>query len=197
MDAPQIQKPIDSSQKTRRRKLAPDTITAIAAVFIALLAFVVQLCDHAESRAFNRMSVRPYLTAIRYQGREDVKYGIAVRNDGLGPAQIVDIQYAVDDGKYIVRSVSQVYQAVLNKYPQTNGAGFYGANAMTPGSMIRAGDQVYLLYIVPSETNTPEANAFDRTLSHITIKIWYKSLYNDPGDLTINLATMSKQNSAY
>jgi hypothetical protein len=161
------------------------TIIAIVSVVIAGLALWISWEDHKETRENNRTAVMPFLVAVGDTSSEDSRIGIALCNNGLGPARIIKLQL-FDDGKPLPALESGAFQAVLNNHPEIKGAGITRIYSLTPGVIIRAGEQEYLLYITPSDTNSPDATEFEEALSHMTFYVQYESFYHEPGELTYN-----------
>jgi len=178
--------------KSEKKWSNPEIITAVATVIVAVISVILAVLalwiswqDHKETRENNRTSVMPYLTVIGNESSEDSRIGIALCNDGLGPARIIKLQL-FDDGKPLPALEKGTFQAVLNNHPEIKGAGIARIYSLTPGMIIRAGEQVYLLYITPSDTNSPDITEFEEALSHISFHVQYESFYHEPGELTFN-----------
>lgn len=189
MDESQNLTPKRQKRRPKFSRLKPDTITAMAAVAIASLALELQYWDHYETRAFNRMKVRPYLTAQWDPNSEDGKCGIAIRNDGLGPARIISIQFFDKSGKALGSSSAQDVHALLGRAFNPHGALAVHYNDLTPGSMVRVGEKLYLFYIIPAETNSSAKSDLSAALSQISVTVHYQSLYNETNELPIRLAS--------
>jgi hypothetical protein len=181
------------SKVASTNSLKADTIAAIAASIIAFLAICISLWDHYETREFNRMSVKPYLAGFGNMTTEDGKRGVGIRNDGLGPARILSAQLFDDSGNSLPQSGSQAVQQIMHTHPEIKAGGMTYCKIFEKGVMIRSGELVYLIWIIPSETNSPDLREFQAALSHINFKFQYESLYQERGDLTISGAEFLKQ----
>ena len=179
--------------KSEKKWWSPEIITAIATVIIAVISTVlaglalwISWQDHKETRENNRTSVVPYLTAfVNQNGEEDSSIGIALCNDGLGPARITNLQL-YDDGKPLPALQNGAYQAVLKNHPNIKGDGTVQLYWLTLGKIIRAGEKIYLIYLTPNDESAPDVAEFEEALSHITFKVQYESFYHEPGELTFN-----------
>src|SRR5688572_25280527 len=93
--------------------LSEATVTAMSAVFIALLALTVTIWQAALTRRHNRLSVRPHLRIDWLVSDEgtDEKVSVVLSNNGLGPAIIKRFQWKID-GKPLARSKEVPYHIV-------------------------------------------------------------------------------------
>lgn len=63
-------------------------VVSIAAMFVSIAALAASMWQGIETRAHNRMSVKPDVYALKILGKEDGTQGIQIINSGLGPAKI-------------------------------------------------------------------------------------------------------------
>jgi hypothetical protein len=84
------------------RRPDANTVTAIAATVTAVAAVAVAVWDNVQSRAYNRLSIRPLLVLDAQRSTTDsTDTGeFTISNQGVGPAVVRDvrIRYAPIDG---------------------------------------------------------------------------------------------------
>jgi len=159
-----------------------DTITAVASVFIAVLALVVSLWDHYETREYNRFAVTPRLTDHKKIGMWGIE--VSVSNEGLGPAIIE--KFIIHDGGQTKTNLDdesflKFITAIAKKY---NLPGRLSVESLEPEDVIQPGAQHPLVII--DNLNHAEGKAMENALTNIWFEIEYESFYKEKFQLTVD-----------
>ena len=146
----------------------------IVTILIACLALIVTVSNAIAQRRHYRLSVKPLLivrSSIRYKGDSDF-YGVQIKNNGLGPAEIVSTELYLDD-KLLPFTLSHWNKALKEIGLEADKWFFL---RLLPGTAIRNGHDEWLI-----RTKEPviDANAVIKAFNRLRIKIIYQSVYGD------------------
>jgi hypothetical protein len=147
------------------------TIYELLSVVISFLAIILAFITGIQNHLHNRMSVRPRLK-IRYHLRGSRgKYGISVKNEGLGPALIR--HFEIKKGTQLMKDIGD------NGWRQVKS--IFGLADMKPGyetiapeGLIASGATVWLF---STEVNEDYIERLEELFASIDIKINYESMY--------------------
>lgn len=123
-------------------------------------------------RRHKRLSVRPRLVAWRvFRGPTEI-YGVKLVNNGIGPAELTSIELALDGLK--IDSNHDGWSKAIDAVGLNSKNWFL--MRPSPGATIRAGEELWLLR---SPSLEAPANEVIRALNRITMKVGYKSMYEE------------------
>ena len=147
-----------------------NSITAISAVVIAIIALAVSFMEARATREHNRQSMRPALQIDHVKTHGDLRTGLRVRNVGLGPAVIVNTEVWLD-AKPVGRWDRETFELLIGaNRPVPHFSSLYSKH------IIPAGDERYLLFIDPFRPRR-QSWFWELVAYRISIKIKYESLY--------------------
>ena len=141
-------------------------ITAIAALFVAVLALVATFWQAKIARNHNRKSTTPIIT---FHASAVDGYLVWLRNDGVGPAILVDCSYFVDNEQ--CRTMAEVGR--LLRVPA--GITFHHTGVVLPAS-VGVGQSVEFLQF---SSQAPLLPAIFKLSARIDIRVTYKSVYGE------------------
>jgi len=148
----------------RKKKLSPEMITAISAVFIGVCAIGISLYETSLIRQAQKGSVWPALGGGYSYSQDGFSY--LLENAGVGPAIIEYIIITVDDEP--VETWPQFFDNInfsFSNYLVTQAA----------GRIISPQSQVDIL-VIPPQKNIDQ---FAQEQSRVGVEICYCSVYND------------------
>lgn len=153
-----------------------ETIIMIATVTIAVVALYLTWWQTRATRQHNRLSVKPILTFVVHYGQTEDGFGIYLKNNGFGPAIIIDIKFFVD-GKEVERGSSPTPWSNVNSELGIGTTyrvhqGFYDE-----GTALAVGGEPQSICAV-TELLIPEATKhFESAIRRIGLIIEYESIY--------------------
>jgi hypothetical protein len=155
-----------------QKKLSPDTITAIAATVVALLALSVSLWQGIISREHNRLSVKPHLD-IAWIGDTTGNGGIRIDNAGIGPAEILKFEIIID-GKHNIDWDKESWETIIHElWPQQHGKRKPYYVLLRPGDVLKEGRVLYLLKFCSSDDGS------FCPMKRLSVRIEYQSIYGE------------------
>lgn len=161
----------------KRKIISSDTITAIAATVIALLALFTSIWQGATSREHNRLSVKPHLD-IAWIGDTANEWGIRIDNAGIGPAEILEFEVSIDGTRNIEWDTESWWTVINTLWPkQIPGEERPYFVLLRPGNALREGRELFLLKFGPTDSwqYCP--------LKRLSVRIKYQSIYGDRFEL--------------
>ncbi len=164
--------------------LSPETVIAICAVGIALLALFVSIWQGAVSRRHSRLSVKPHLRIDWTIDGESPQERVIVvlSNSGLGPAVIGGFTWVLD-GEPVAGSADSVPDRIANRLElwdcDLRSFSPYAGDAMSPGERHR----------ILEATASPlrDCDYLARALGRVSIDIDYASMYEERARFTAPL----------
>ncbi|MEU1469395.1 hypothetical protein ABZ434_14370 [Streptomyces sp. NPDC005761] len=150
--------------------MSSDTVTAVAAIVIALGSLWVSYTQARDSRRHGRQSVRPMLHMRRVKEYEGTEAGLNVVNAGLGPAIVTSSAVRLD-GEAMGQWDYHTQQRILSSFPVRP-----KAHSLRPGAVVLAGQSAFLLSL--DEFSDAQHDWFwDLITRRLVIEIRYESLY--------------------
>lgn len=147
-----------------------DTVTAIAAVVVALGSLWISYTQARDSRRHGRQSVRPLLHMHRVKAYEGTEAGLRLTNAGLGPA-IVTGSVVRLDGEVIGQWDYHTQQRIRELLPTSP-----KAHSLRPGAVVLAGQSTFLLSL--DEFSEDQHGWFwELVTRRLVIEVRYESLY--------------------
>ncbi len=164
-----------------RGRWSASTTAAVAAVVIAAVAVFVSVHEARQTRNHNKLSVLPRIqfdtTTMRERDR-----GLYMANVGLGPAVLDSTWVFVGglpfrlDGDHVWDTVRHELDSLVPGFK----AEVVTARYRSWDSVIAAGTSEPM-FVVKREDATGNASAaMDSVLGYLGVKIWYRSMYNEP-----------------
>ncbi|MCE5319170.1 MAG: hypothetical protein LLG04_17635 [Parachlamydia sp.] len=154
-----------------------DRITTIATVIIAITALGVSIWQGIETRKHNRLSVRPHLVFLTDFSPQDSELGIYIKNNGVGPAYIKDVEISVN-GKVIPNS-SCNWKSILNSLNIPDLAPWMEWLCFNEGASIKNDEVIGLLTVKRENITKEKFESLKKAISQIDIQIRYVSSYED------------------
>lgn len=154
--------------------------------YIALFALIVSVCavtltfyEGYQSRAHQRLSVKPKLNIDVHTYGEKGEFAIEVENKGLGPAFVTKFNVFIDDER-INSTPHKLWKDCLKLLGIPDFQ--YEMYIPTTRSMLSPGSSHFLwrLYIDPKKINVEEM------MARIKITIDYESIYREPDSVTLD-----------
>lgn len=162
--------------KNKSKGLSADTITAIAAIIIALIALGISVWQGYETRRHNRLSVTPKLTYDYSLSSAYPEVAIKLSNNGIGPAIIKDFALHVD-GIRIEDIGYGGWKSVGNKLntfqPWVRSA------FLNKEDVMRVGETKMLFSVDRKNINRERKEIILKAFSRLKISIEYESIYGD------------------
>lgn len=159
--------------------MSTDTITAIGACFIALLALLLGIWEAREARQHARLSVIPKLMFDTTVSSAWPEVGIKLLNKGVGPALIDEFRLLVD-GKRVESNSAEDFggwrDAVVLLGIDEDWIRYY---CLDTADAVGAGESIMLFGIAPGRQNADTLRKFETALPHIQIVVRYRSFYDD------------------
>ena len=150
--------------------------TIISAAFTFATLRLVQK-ELRENRDYNETSIKPLLTITKHFGGSQKRYGIAVKNAGLGPAIINRCEILVGSD-IMEEDGNHGWNAAIEKLELKNEMVLKISN-VAPNGKIAHGDRVWLLYIADESSNEDNRHELEKAVenSQLDIVIRYKSMF--------------------
>ena len=124
-----------------RRRAGPEVLVGIAAILLSCGALVVSVFQARILREQQGATVWPRLSVSG--GRIDDGFTYSLSNDGIGPAIVREVRFAARGEAYEQLS-TLLYSTVLEPMADTAYAAGKIYATLSPGSVLRPGDQVDL-----------------------------------------------------
>ena len=153
--------------------MGSETIVAVAATSVALIALFVSVWQGIETRKHHRLSVTPKLS-FEERTRRGGEIGLVVANGGIGPAMIEKFRVRVDDAEMPSRPYGGWKDALLALGINEPWVSYY---YFAPGDALRVGEIKSLLYVRLKDVSEERRKIFLRALKRTSVVIEYKSVY--------------------
>jgi hypothetical protein len=161
----------------RTCRIRPDTITGIAATFIAVLALVGSLFEAAETRRHNRLSVKPVLSFETEVAQDDTVQTIRLKNLGTGPAIIKSFSVYAND-KPVQKLGNDPWGSVIESLNLADIAFKYFW--YSPGDVIGINEEKSVLTIKEEDyEKSDNKQVWAKAISRINVIIEYASIYDE------------------
>ena len=142
-------------------------------VVIAFMAILLTIITAIQNHSHNRKSVRPNLKIRYHLGGSKGKYGISVKNEGLGPALIKHCEIKI--GAETMDDVADNgWEKVIEMFNLRDMKPRY--ETISPAGVIPAGDRIWLL---STTLNEEYILRLKEVIRKIDIKINYESMYSE------------------
>ncbi|MCG9714191.1 hypothetical protein L1D29_15325 [Shewanella insulae] len=161
--------------------LGSDVWVSISAAFIALCALGVSIQQIRLSERHNRLSVQPKLR-VEYSRLEGGRIGLALTNNGLGPAIINRLLikrqgnvYECNTGNFIQFLPKQYTKDESGNFVSTGVEAGFNYNCIGGGASLAAGESIWILY-----HDSPDAlqiSYWSHALMGVSIDAEYESMY--------------------
>jgi len=172
-----------------------DRITAITAAVTALISVMISLAalfitsenskDQLElAWTHNKLSVRPILSFKRVLSSANERIGVAIENEGLGPALIKRMIYGLNN-EWLDETGRKGAQRVLRELdiPRRIIAG--GSYADNGRSILSQGETKWLYYAVTSEDFEEKRELLKKISTKVNLAICYCSMYGECSSLIL------------
>ena len=161
--------------------LSPDNIIDICAAVIALAALALAVWQGVAMQRHNRLSVMPRLTLHHHLAGSRGELGIAVSNDGLGPAIVTDCTLEVD-GKVMPVENDNGWETAITSL---NLEAFkFRYTTIAPHGVIPTGGTVWLLSTPATDTMRSRADEIQVAFQRLNVRLCYQSMYGDGREVT-------------
>jgi hypothetical protein len=129
-----------------------------ASLFVAACALAVTIWQGVVTRKHNRLSVTPVLTLYR----REIDGLISVRNNGTGPALVIDYEVYFGEGRLKEEDIPRLIPCVVD------------TGTLLPGAAIAPGEEVVLF-----KGAALLDGSHIEPLELLRFRISYKSVYNE------------------
>lgn len=154
--------------------LKKENIVTLSTIFIALLALIVSISDNIITRRHNKYAVTPILSI----SNQDINgfYGLYLSNQGYGPA-IVDSCVVFYKGQSMNNS-KKIWDEIFSLEYSKEPIDFSIKNKyINTGHVVRVGEDI-LLWGASNDELMGDYKKLESSLSNISVKIFYHSIYN-------------------
>lgn len=160
--------------KTQAPRMSADTVTAICAAVIAMLALFASAWQGYETRRHNQLSVMPHLDIFGPNIEFDDEYqqnflGLVLDSAGLGPARIVEYSLLVDGDRFTEKDISS--DKLLGRLPAKSKVWW-----LQPGDALVVGRRRFV-FAIPSDSSDSNRQEFFQALQRVRVVIKYESFY--------------------
>lgn len=147
-------------------------------LIIAFLALLLTFWELRVNRAYNKMSIRPLLVITQHFGGSQERYGIAVKNAGLGPAIINNCQVMIGKIEMKENGGDHGWDAAIKELNLTSSIKLK-KTIIAPNGKIAHGDRLWLLYIDDESINDENIDEVQKAIenSRLDVKITYESMF--------------------
>jgi hypothetical protein len=162
--------------KRKQTKFNADRILSVSAIVIALASVGVSVWEGYETRLHNRLSVRPKIEIIG--DVEQTCFGLAILNNGLGPAVIRDNNILLDGKPFDRRGLGGL-DVLLDSLGLPGRLAAKGV--LDAGTTVPSGDRENLFFLNRQATDDLAA-IIDKIEKRVRIEIHYTSMYGERFD---------------
>lgn len=170
-----------------------ELVTGVAATIAAVAAVSVAVWQSVLTRHHNRLAVMPRLNLFVNFTDAHPEIGIALVNNGLGPAFVRSCGVFVDASR-IGDACPAVWRNTTRLLGLGTGwvahAGFFAGDAIAPGQ------RVPVIFVAPGDQTPDRADLLGQALTRIRIRMEYESAYRDLGVVEWDGSTMSDRGSS-
>ncbi|MCZ6689601.1 MAG: hypothetical protein O7H41_08370 [Planctomycetota bacterium] len=152
-----------------------NTIVAVAACVVAILALALTLFQAHATRCHNRLTVRPNF--IFETGLTDDRsgWGLCILNGGLGPGIVKGGSFVAEGREFEDLSIESMQDALA--LVDSEGSGIMGW--FRQDDVILAGERFWISRVKATFQSTKPQIELERELKKIQIKIYYESVYGE------------------
>jgi len=171
------------------RRPNANTVTAAAATITAVAALAVAVWDNVQSRAYNRLSVRPLLVldAERNTSESIDRGELTISNQGVGPAIVrrVRIRYVPigSDGAAVASPADTLeFEAWVELAERLRNLGYLvtGWTDLATDRPIGTDHSIQLFRFQVDRNDTPDAGAdVQDVFDAVTLDVEYESVYGE------------------
>ena len=159
-----------------------EKIFSVSVVIIALCALFISVWSAYQVRHHNKLSVRPKLI-LEYSTATGSEFiGLSVSNYGLGPAYIKSFELFYDNSlikSTIFKGWDTIVKLSKTKIP------YYYFGFSNDSVLDKGGNKVLFGLSAPNQSSINN-EIFFKTLSHVTVRINYESIYEESFVITFN-----------
>lgn len=149
-----------------------------ASLFVASAAFFISTYQTYTTRLHNRLTVKPKISInVSLSTENSPSVGFFVKNSGTGPAVIESIELIKGNESGLLTDGS--FKKIVPNWANQQ----FKFTALPMGYPILSNDGVWIV-----ETSSSNHAVFDSELDGLTIKVKYKSIYDEvfSGSLSVN-----------
>lgn len=161
-------------------RLDSGTLAALAATVTAVAALAVAIWDNVQSRAYNRLTVRPYLVVDIANRTDSGEYTLS--NQGVGPAVIRGLRlHLVSEAGDT--TTHETWNDVAGEI-QSRGYAITGWTDLVPGRPIGVDQSLRLLSFRLDPGGSEEAGSrtarVQALFTALQVEVEYASVYGEP-----------------
>ena len=159
-------------------------VVSISTIVIACIALGISIWQGWATRLHNKLSVKPLLDITTFYSETEPFIGVVVENHGVGPAIIKDFIVYIDGQPAIVDSVEaadKVYNATLSIGNEIN---YWHPEG---DSVLKQGGGKEILWYRKEDWTTKGVEEFKETLSHLSFKFIYESIYREEFEISTHV----------
>ena len=155
-------------------------VTSFISAAVAFATVLLVRNELRENRNYNKISIRPLLTITQHFGGSQGKYGIAVKNSGLGPAIINRCEIVIGSNKMKENRSDHGWSAAIEELKLKNKIEL-NISKVAPNGKIAHGDRLWLLYIADKSINKDNIDELENAIknSQLNIDISYESMFGE------------------
>ena len=156
-------------------------MTEFLSLIIAFIALLATIWELRENRDYNKISIRPLLVITQHFGGSQGRYGIAVKNAGLGPAIINKCEVTIGSNKMKENDGDHGWNAAKKELKLKRPIELIESK-VAPNGKIAHGDRIWLLYIGDKSINNENIVEVQNAIknSGLDVKINYESMFGEP-----------------
>jgi hypothetical protein len=156
----------------------PSLVLSIAGTIIAICALTLSIWEGRQSRKHDRLSVRPLL--MFHHERASGARAIILKNSGLGPAILKQLQISVRD-----QLVTELQEGGWPEVFHMVGvfSGFTEYYYLAGDDILDAGTERTILRFDCTTYSKEKLAELDQALSLITMRFKYESMYHERFDI--------------
>ena len=161
--------------------LLTDQVIQIATIVIAIAAVTVAVWEGVMTRRHNRLALMPHLLIRGHFSGSQGRVGLALYNDGSGPAYIDACTVSVD-GEVMPDNGDDGWDSAISALDLDDIRPSLAYNSITPDGFIRVGGVLWLLSAPVSKCTDDCLDLFHTNVQvnhDLHISIPYRSVYGD------------------
>lgn len=156
------------------------SVTDIASVIIALLAFALAIHEMHATRRHNKLSLRPMLRFDVHLSPDYPNAEVLLQNNGLGPAILNRVTMRLDG-----KTPKEAEIELVMQLTQRLGWGTVTSyNFLSPGDVIKAEESRYLVLTPLGEFKPERTKAIRDGLRMLSFEVEYHSIYEEPFEVS-------------
>jgi len=181
-----------------KKSLSSELLISISAIIIALTSIVVSVWEGNSMRNHYQLSVQPRLN-YSFESEifpDDDEYNFSsalfkIKNNGLGPAIIMSIEYFIDGEIIDTNECSECLDILFNKRFNFDNLGGHAYSTLLVGQTIPMNESltIYEYNFLSEEAFHRQSKEFYHRLSFI---FKYQSLYGEEFEISHNMDKVDK-----